>query len=90
MNLQSITPKPLIKLRFISAMSAGTTAKETKVKLTMCDFTCNIFPDMDWVKDLESFVKSPPGVSCVVCFATIAHFPRHLNQSFRVSILAYC
>ncbi|KAJ3562000.1 hypothetical protein NP233_g9845 [Leucocoprinus birnbaumii] len=55
------TPRPLVKLRFVSIMTPGTTTKETRIKLTLSDFTCNILPDIDWVKDLEIFTKAPPG-----------------------------
>lgn len=37
--------------------------KESRVKLTLWGFTCNVFPDIQWLSDLEQFAKSPPGVS---------------------------
>jgi len=43
----------------------GTTSKESKIKLTLSDLTCNVFPDIDWLQDLEIFAKSPPGVSLI-------------------------
>ncbi|TFK42519.1 hypothetical protein BDQ12DRAFT_703030 [Crucibulum laeve] len=55
-------PRPLVKLRFTSVVIPETLAKETRVKLTLCGFTCNILPDIQPITDLQSFVKSPPGV----------------------------
>ncbi|KAI0054145.1 hypothetical protein FA95DRAFT_1585813 [Auriscalpium vulgare] len=55
------TPRPLIKLRFTSLVVPSTTAKESRVKLTLCDFTYNLIPDLQWVAALAQFAKPPPG-----------------------------
>ena len=52
----------MVKLRFVSLLMPETTAKESKVKLTMWGFTFTLFPDIGWISDLAAFSKSPPGV----------------------------
>ncbi|KAF5315958.1 hypothetical protein D9611_004756 [Ephemerocybe angulata] len=54
-------PRPIIKLRFISSIIPETTAKESKLSLTLCNFTFDAYPDIQWVKDFIAFSKSPPG-----------------------------
>lgn len=53
----------MLKLRFISLTVAETTAKETRVNLTLWGFTYHVYPDFKWVTDLALFAKAPPGVS---------------------------
>ncbi|KAG6814394.1 hypothetical protein H0H92_010980 [Tricholoma furcatifolium] len=57
----TLTPKPMVKLRFTSSTLPGTSAKESRVKLALTGFTFNILPNFTWVEDLASFAKSPPG-----------------------------
>lgn len=45
-----------------------TTAKESRVKLTLCGFTYNVYPDLKWTADLSRFFKAPPGVSVQFLF----------------------
>ncbi|KAF9013883.1 hypothetical protein BDQ17DRAFT_1341670 [Cyathus striatus] len=54
-------PKPMIKLRFTTRVSPGTTGKESHVKLTLDGFTYDAYPDIAWISEIASFVKSPPG-----------------------------
>ncbi|KAI0082632.1 hypothetical protein K474DRAFT_1610655 [Panus rudis PR-1116 ss-1] len=51
----------LLKLRFTSLVVPGTTAKESKVKVTFAGITYTAFPDFDWIQDLIRFAKAPPG-----------------------------
>lgn len=51
-----------MKLRFTSLVVPETTAKESRIKLTLCGFTYNLYPDFAWALDLGQFVKAPPGV----------------------------
>ncbi|KAF6765267.1 hypothetical protein DFP72DRAFT_870567 [Ephemerocybe angulata] len=41
-------PRPIIKLRFISSIIPETTAKESKLSLTLCNFTFDAYPDIQW------------------------------------------
>ncbi|TEB36380.1 hypothetical protein FA13DRAFT_1683755 [Coprinellus micaceus] len=59
-SLTSI-PRPLIKVRFISQVIPGTTAKESKVSVSLSNFTLNAYPDIQWMPDLIAFTKAPPG-----------------------------
>ncbi|KAH8107055.1 hypothetical protein BXZ70DRAFT_271252 [Cristinia sonorae] len=53
--------RPLLKLRFTSLVVPGTIAKESQIKVTLCGLTYNFYPDIEWITDLASFVKAPPG-----------------------------
>ncbi|KAI0065395.1 hypothetical protein BV25DRAFT_1821795 [Artomyces pyxidatus] len=55
------TSRPLIKLRFISLVVPESTAKESRVKLTLTGFTYNVMPDLQWLTALTIFAKPPPG-----------------------------
>ncbi|CAK5277669.1 unnamed protein product [Mycena citricolor] len=59
--------KPLLKLGFTSLVVPGTTVKETRVKIALWGFTCDVSPDVQWAKDLGLFIKPPPGA-----FETVA------------------
>lgn len=52
----------LLKLRFTSFVVSNTTAKESRVKLTLYGLTYNLCPRLQWVSDLAEFAKAPPGV----------------------------
>ncbi|KAI0273740.1 hypothetical protein BC834DRAFT_816242 [Gloeopeniophorella convolvens] len=60
-NLLS-SAKPLAKLRFSSVVLPETASKESRIKLTLCGFTFNFFPDLNWVDSLIAFARPPPGV----------------------------
>jgi autophagy-related protein 2 len=57
----STNPKSMVKLRFTSLVVPETTAKESRLKLTLWGFTYDAYPDLKWVADLGRFVKAPPG-----------------------------
>ncbi|KAF9814906.1 hypothetical protein IEO21_04850 [Rhodonia placenta] len=59
-NLLS-TSRVALKLRFTSLIVPETTAKESRLRLTLCGITHNLYPDMEWTADLGRFVKAPPG-----------------------------
>lgn len=61
--LQDASPKPLVKLRFVSLIVPETIAKESRVKVTLTGFTYNLYRDLLWASDLGLFIKAPPGVS---------------------------
>lgn len=46
-----------------SLVRPGSDAKETRLKFILCGVTSNIFSDTQWIDDLNSFIKSPPGVA---------------------------
>ncbi|KAH9935004.1 uncharacterized protein B0H18DRAFT_1082721 [Fomitopsis serialis] len=50
-----------LKVRFISLVVPETTAKESRVKLTLRGITFTVHPDFDWISDLAAFAKAPPG-----------------------------
>ncbi|GJE87153.1 autophagy-related protein 2 [Phanerochaete sordida] len=52
----------LLKLRFTSFVVANTTAKESRIKLTLFGVTYTLYPDLQWISDLAEFAKAPPGV----------------------------
>ncbi|KAG5650892.1 hypothetical protein H0H81_010636 [Sphagnurus paluster] len=58
----ALASRSMVKLRFTSLVVPGTSAKESRVKLTLSGFTFNFYPDFSWAKDLAVFVKSPAGV----------------------------
>lgn len=41
----------------------NTTAKESRVKVTLYGATYTVHPSLQWISDLAEFVKAPPGVS---------------------------
>ncbi|KAJ7430701.1 hypothetical protein B0H11DRAFT_2134571 [Mycena galericulata] len=53
--------KPLLKLVFTSLVVPETTAKESRLRVTLWGFTFSLSPDVRWVTDLGQFVKPPPG-----------------------------
>ncbi|EIW60338.1 uncharacterized protein TRAVEDRAFT_63914 [Trametes versicolor FP-101664 SS1] len=55
------TVKSALKLRFTSLVVPETTAKESRVRLTLCGITYHFYPDLKWATDLGRFVKAPPG-----------------------------
>ncbi len=59
---QNTTVKSALKLRFTSLVVPETTAKESRVRLTLCGITYHFYPDLKWASDLGRFVKAPPGV----------------------------
>ena len=61
---QSTTSRSALKLRFTSLVVPETTAKESRVRLTVDGITYNFYPDIAWATDLGSFFKAPPGVCC--------------------------
>ncbi|KAI0797999.1 hypothetical protein C8Q75DRAFT_709658 [Abortiporus biennis] len=52
---------PIIKVGFTSLVVPGTTAKESRIKVTLCGFTYDIHPDIHWLEELARFAKAPPG-----------------------------
>ncbi|KAJ7111548.1 hypothetical protein C8R43DRAFT_1041373 [Mycena crocata] len=54
-------PKPLLKLAFTSLVVPETTAKESRIRVSLWGFTCNLSPDVQWASDLALFIKPPPG-----------------------------
>ncbi|KAF7363504.1 GP-PDE domain-containing protein [Mycena sanguinolenta] len=54
-------PKPLLKLSFTSLVVPQTTAKESRIRVALWGFTCNLSPDIQWATDLGLFFKPPPG-----------------------------
>ncbi|KAH9854243.1 hypothetical protein C2E23DRAFT_754086 [Lenzites betulinus] len=57
----STTTKSALKLRFTSLVVPETTAKESRVRLTLCGVTYHFYPDLKWGRDLGRFFKAPPG-----------------------------
>ncbi|CAL1704672.1 unnamed protein product [Somion occarium] len=56
------TIRSLLKLRFASLVVAGTTAKESRIRLTISGITYTFLPNLKWIQDLTDFAKAPPGV----------------------------
>lgn len=71
-NLQTTTIRSLLKLRFASLVVAGTTAKESRIRLTISGITYTFLPNLKWIQDLTDFAKAPPGV-IISTFAVIGH-----------------
>jgi len=59
---QSSSPKSLLELRFTSLILPGTTAKESRIRLTLRGFTYNLTSDFGLFADITRFFNSPPGV----------------------------
>ncbi|KAI1795867.1 hypothetical protein LXA43DRAFT_989826 [Ganoderma leucocontextum] len=55
------TARSAVKLRFTSLVVPETTAKESRVRLTVDGITYNFYPDIAWAADLGRFFKAPPG-----------------------------
>ncbi|KAJ7581343.1 hypothetical protein C8J56DRAFT_959789 [Mycena floridula] len=55
------SPKTPLKLRFTSLVIPTTTVKESRVRLSLWGFTYNLTSEVDWISDLASFAKAPPG-----------------------------
>ena len=59
---QNTSARSALKLRFTSLVVPETTAKESRVRLTVHGITYNFYPDITWATDLGRFFKAPPGV----------------------------
>lgn len=69
--LQNADLVPMVKLRFASVSLSDTTAKESRIKISLHGFTFNLAADqMKWINDLAAFAKAPPGVR-VLCHSYI-------------------
>ncbi|KAJ7709834.1 hypothetical protein B0H17DRAFT_915352 [Mycena rosella] len=53
--------KPILKVAFTSLIVPDTTAKESRVRVALWGFTCNLSPDVQWAADFSLFIKPPPG-----------------------------
>lgn len=74
---QSNAAQPLLKLRFASLVVSDSTAKETRIKVTICGITYTLYPDIAWLFDVIQFVKAPPGV----CADSLYYFNTPHNLS---------
>ena len=61
---QSTTSRSALKLRFSSLVVPETTAKESRVRLTVDGITYNFYPDIAWATDLGSFFKANTKWAC--------------------------
>ncbi|KAJ7172409.1 hypothetical protein C8R46DRAFT_992546 [Mycena filopes] len=78
--------KPLLKLAFTSMTVPETTAKESRIKLALWGFTCNLSPDIQWATDLALFFKPPPGAFEAVIPTERTHISlKIVDGSIRVS-----
>jgi autophagy-related protein 2 len=67
---QPSTTKSMVKLRLTSLIVPETTAKESRIKLTLSGFALNVLPDLTWIAHLTQFFKAPPHVrfmSSILC-----------------------
>ncbi|KAL7283400.1 hypothetical protein ACG7TL_002830 [Trametes sanguinea] len=53
--------KPVVKLRFTSLVVPETTAKESRVRVTLSGITYHFYPNLKWATNLGRFFKAPPG-----------------------------
>ncbi|KIJ16946.1 hypothetical protein PAXINDRAFT_162541 [Paxillus involutus ATCC 200175] len=58
----SSAPRPMVKTRIISLAVPETTAKESRITLSLWGFTIYVPPDLRFASDLVAFAKAPPGV----------------------------
>ncbi|KIK96324.1 hypothetical protein PAXRUDRAFT_138716 [Paxillus rubicundulus Ve08.2h10] len=58
----SSAPRPMVKTRIISLAVPETTAKESRITLSLWGFTIYAPPDLRFASDLVAFAKAPPGV----------------------------
>ena len=68
----------MVKLRLSTSIMPEANTKETRIKLTMSSFTFTLFPDTQWISDLASFAKNPPGV----CLSLYQLFTMDLMHKF--------
>ena len=68
----------MVKLRLSTSIMPEVNTKETRIKLTMSSFTFTLFPDTQWISDLVSFAKNPPGV----CLSLYQLFTMNLIHRF--------
>ncbi|EJD05775.1 uncharacterized protein FOMMEDRAFT_153115 [Fomitiporia mediterranea MF3/22] len=52
---------PALKVRFRSVSLPSSIAKESRVRLVLNGLTLNLRSEIEWISDLMSFVKAPPG-----------------------------
>lgn len=52
----------MVKTRIISLAVPETTAKESRITLSLWGFTIYVPPDLRFASDLVAFAKAPPGV----------------------------
>ncbi|SJL00469.1 uncharacterized protein ARMOST_03782 [Armillaria ostoyae] len=55
------TPQCLLRLQFTSLVIPETTAKESRIKISLWGFTYKLYPDIGWTTDITEFIKAPPG-----------------------------
>ncbi|KAK0459804.1 uncharacterized protein EV420DRAFT_1629183 [Desarmillaria tabescens] len=55
------TPQCLLRLQFTSLVIPETTAKESRIKISLWGFTFKLYPNIGWTTDIAEFVKAPPG-----------------------------
>lgn len=55
------TPQCLLRLQFTSLVIPETTAKESRIKISLWGFTYKLYPDVGWTTDIAEFIKAPPG-----------------------------
>lgn len=48
-------------MRFRSVVLPGTTAKESRINLSLHGLRIGLLSELEWIKDLSEFVKNPPG-----------------------------
>ncbi|KAK0197033.1 hypothetical protein F5146DRAFT_1013780 [Armillaria mellea] len=55
------TPQCLLRLQFTSLVIPETTAKESRIKISLWGFTYKLYPNIGWTTDIAEFIKAPPG-----------------------------
>lgn len=55
------TSQCLLRLQFTSLVIPETTAKESRIKISLWGFTFRFYPDIGWTSDIAEFIKAPPG-----------------------------
>ncbi|TDL27313.1 hypothetical protein BD410DRAFT_762110 [Rickenella mellea] len=60
-NLNTASP-PLLKAVFHSTVVPETTAKESRIKMSLDGFVYSVSPDLQWINSFLLFAKAPPGV----------------------------
>lgn len=63
LRLQTRTSPAILRVAYTSAVDEETRLKESRVEVTLSDFTFFGSADLSWVQDLGAFAKAPEGVS---------------------------
>lgn len=71
---------PMLSVQFASLSDVDTSYRESKIEVDFRSFTLSLTEDFSLVKDLQTFLKSPEGVSSASFKNSVDSFDAHLTR----------